>query len=59
MIAGPGNLPTVPEFHMAFVIVALIVLASCPGFLLLTPEDGAHVSGYKRRGREAVAQRSA
>ncbi len=57
IIAGPGNLPTVPEFHLAFIVVALIILASCPGFLPLRPEDGAQVSGYKRPG--VAAQRSA
>ncbi len=52
LIAGPGKLPTVHDFHLAFISVAFITLASVPGFLLLRPEDGAAVSGYrsKRRG---------
>ena len=48
VIAGAGNLPSVHDFHLAFLTVAVIVLLSSPGFLPLKPEDGAHVSGYKR-----------
>ena len=44
LIAGPGVLPTVADFHLAFLLVALITLVSAPGFLLLAPTDGAHVS---------------
>lgn len=56
LIAGPGQLPSVGDFHVAFVLVALITLASAPGFLQLRPEDGVNVSGYRpkvRRVREA------
>jgi hypothetical protein len=49
VIAGPGNLPTVHQFHLAFLAVALITLLASPGFLPLKAEDGANVSGYKRR----------
>ena len=49
LIAGPGRLPEVADFHDAFLIVALITLASAPGFLRLRPEDGAQVSGYRAR----------
>ena len=47
LIAGPGRLPSVADFHDAFLVVALITLASAPGFLRLKPGDGAHVSGYR------------
>jgi EmrB/QacA subfamily drug resistance transporter len=47
VIAGPGHLPSVADFHHAFLLVALITLVSAPGFLLLTKADGAHVSRYK------------
>ncbi len=51
LIAGPGKLPDVRDFHLAFISVALITLASVPGFLPLRPEDGAVVSGYRPRRR--------
>jgi EmrB/QacA subfamily drug resistance transporter len=47
LIAGPGVLPSVADFHHAFLLVALITLLSAPGFLLLGKADGAHVSRYK------------
>jgi MFS family permease len=49
LIAGPGNLPSVADFHLAFLLVALITLVSAPGFLLLAPSDGAHVSRNKAK----------
>ncbi len=54
LVAGPGELPTVGDFHMAFLIVAGITLLSAPGFLLLHPGDGANVSGHARPGRQAL-----
>ncbi len=47
LIAGPGRLPNVADFHTAFLVVALITLVSAPGFLQLRPEDGVNVSGYR------------
>jgi hypothetical protein len=47
LIAGPGRLPDVADFHIAFLLVSLITLVSAPGFLVLRVEDGAHVSGYR------------
>ncbi len=47
LIAGPGRLPGVADFHEAFLVVALITLVSAPGFLRLRPEDGAQVSGHR------------
>ena len=46
-IAGPAVVPSVADFHLAFVIVALVMLASAPGFLLLRRDDGAHVSHHR------------
>ena len=49
VLAGPATVPSVANFHAAFVIVAVVMLASAPGFLLLRPEDGAHVSHHRAR----------
>ncbi|WP_158744138.1 DHA2 family efflux MFS transporter permease subunit [Acidisphaera sp. L21] len=49
VIAGPGRLPDVADFHLAFVLVALITLVSAPGFLQLKAEDGAAASGHKQK----------
>jgi len=46
-IAGPGLLPSVADFHIAFLCVAGITLMSVPGFLGLAPTDGAHVSHHR------------
>ncbi len=51
-LAAPAAVPSVAEFHLAFVLVALVTLASAPGFLLLRPGDGAHVSHHRVRGAE-------
>ncbi len=48
LIAGPGRRPDVADFHLAFLLVALITLLSAPGFLRLREEDAAHVSGYRK-----------
>ena len=48
-LARPSPVPSVGEFHLAFVLVALITLASAPGFLLLAPDDAAHVSHHRGR----------
>jgi hypothetical protein len=40
---------TVANFHHAFLLIAIIPLASLPGFFFLRPEDGAEVSGHVRR----------
>jgi EmrB/QacA subfamily drug resistance transporter len=50
VIAGPNRLPSVGDFHLAFLLVALITLVSAPGFLLLRTADAAHVSRYRVRG---------
>jgi EmrB/QacA subfamily drug resistance transporter len=48
LLAGPDRLPSVADFHRAFLCVAGITLLSAPLFLLLRAGDGAHVTGQKR-----------
>jgi len=57
LIAGPGRLPDVADFHDAFLLVALITLVSAPGFLRLRPEDGAQVSGYRAKPARSFTPR--
>ena len=47
VLAGPGHVPSVPQFRAVFVLIALLPLAAMPGFLTLRPEDGAEVSGHR------------
>ena len=53
-IAGP-HLPSVHDFHVAFLGVAALTLLSVPGFFSLRSTDGAHVSRYKARPTAAPA----
>jgi hypothetical protein len=39
---------SVETFHHVFLVMALLTLLSIPGFLMLRPEIGAAVSGYRR-----------
>jgi EmrB/QacA subfamily drug resistance transporter len=55
-IAGPGLLPSVTDFHIAFLCVAGITLVSVPGFLGLAPTDGAHVSQHRVRNVSSRVQ---
>ena len=43
--AGPTTL-TIEDFRLAFLLIALLPLASALGFLRLSPLDGAEVSGH-------------
>jgi EmrB/QacA subfamily drug resistance transporter len=53
ILAGPGRLPTVADFHIAFVLIGVITLVSAPGFLRLTQTDAAEVSHHRpRRSRD-------
>jgi EmrB/QacA subfamily drug resistance transporter len=54
VIAGPGRRPDVADFHLAFLLVALITLLSAPGFLRLREDDAEHVSGHRRAESPAV-----
>jgi hypothetical protein len=38
----------VETFHHVFLVMAVLTLLSIPGFLMLSPETGAAVSGYRR-----------
>jgi EmrB/QacA subfamily drug resistance transporter len=49
LVAGPGQLPSVADFHTVFLLIALLTLSAAPGFLLLEATDGAHVSHHSRR----------
>ncbi len=48
LIAGPHP-PEVADFHLAFLLVALLTLLSAPGFLGLHEDDAAHVSGHLKK----------
>jgi EmrB/QacA subfamily drug resistance transporter len=54
VIAGPAKV-TVEDFRLTFFLVALIPLAAAFGFLRLTPQDGASVSGHLQPARTAKA----
>jgi MFS family permease len=47
VIAGPMGV-SVEDFRLAFLLIALIPLASAFGFLRLSPVDGVEVSGHRR-----------
>ena len=51
LVAGHGAVLSVADFHRVFVAIAGLTLLSVPGFLLLSPLDGHHVSGHRRRPR--------
>jgi MFS family permease len=44
-----GRVPTLAQFHMTFVLLALLPLLALPGFARLRASDGAQVSGYRPR----------
>ena len=50
LIAGPDHLPSVANFHVAFLLIAALTLIATPGFLLMDSNDGAHVSRKPVRG---------
>ena len=39
---------SVETFHHVFLVMAVVTLLSIPGFLMLKPETGSAVSGYRR-----------
>ena len=47
---GSASNPTIPDFHLAFVLVGLIALVSVLDFLKLDAAAGAVVSGHARGG---------
>jgi hypothetical protein len=42
----------VADFHIAFLLIAVLTVSATPGFMLLSPADGAHVSHYQNRSTE-------
>jgi hypothetical protein len=52
MVAGSERVTT-DDFRIVFLLIALIPLFSAFGFLRLSPDDGAEVSGH--RAAEGVA----
>jgi EmrB/QacA subfamily drug resistance transporter len=44
-----GHVPTLAQFHLTFVLLALLPLLALPGFARLRASDGAQVSGYRAR----------
>ena len=46
-VGTEGHL-TVADFHVVFLLVGVVPLVALPGFLTLTPVDGATVSGHRR-----------
>jgi EmrB/QacA subfamily drug resistance transporter len=49
LISPGGRTPDVADFHVAFLVMAVLPLLSVAGFLCLRPEDGVAVSGHARR----------
>jgi EmrB/QacA subfamily drug resistance transporter len=47
-VAGPAALPSAHVFRLVLCCVSLVTLVAGPAFLLLRPEDGADVSGFRR-----------
>jgi EmrB/QacA subfamily drug resistance transporter len=47
-LGGGGSAVSVETFHHVFLVMAVLALFSIPGFLMLSPETGAAVSGYRR-----------
>ena len=47
VLAGEGGHPTVAEFQLVFLLIAMLPLLAIPGFLRLRPDDGAEVSGRR------------
>ena len=49
LVSGQAHAPTPEQFHWVFVLTAVVPLISIPGFFFLRAEDGAQVSGHRRR----------
>lgn len=48
LVAGSERVLPVADFHTVFLLAALFPLAALPGFMTLTAQDGANVSGHQR-----------
>jgi hypothetical protein len=53
---GSASNPTIPDFHLAFVLVGLIALVSVLDFLKLDAAAGAVVSGHHKEPRSLEAR---
>jgi len=42
-----GSVPTIPDFHLAFTLLAMLTLVGVVGFTRLDPNAGAEVSGHR------------
>ncbi len=49
LVSLHGRALTPARFHEVFLITALLPLLAVPSFMRLRPEDGAQVSGYRRK----------
>jgi hypothetical protein len=47
---GSASDPTIPDFHLAFLLIGLIALLSVLDFLKLDATAGAVVSGHSQKG---------
>jgi EmrB/QacA subfamily drug resistance transporter len=50
-IVASGEHVTVGDFRLVFLLIALVPLASAAGFMRLSEEDGAEVSGHHERAK--------
>lgn len=53
LVTLDGSALTPEKFQTVFLIIAIVPLLGLPGFAFLQPEDGAEVSGHKRKEAEA------
>ncbi len=49
LVAGEGGGISVADFHLVFLMLAGLTALAVPGFMTLTPQDGAAVSNHVRR----------
>jgi hypothetical protein len=49
LVKGAEDVPSLDDFHEAYLFVAVIPLLAIPGFLQLRPQDGMTVSGHRPR----------
>lgn len=47
-VVGTAGHLTVADFHSVFLLLGVVPLLALPGFLTLTPADGAQMSGHRR-----------
>ncbi|MBN9275776.1 MAG: DHA2 family efflux MFS transporter permease subunit [Mesorhizobium sp.] len=54
LVSGHAHAPTPEQFHWVFMLTAVVPLISIPGFFFLHAEDGAQVSGHRRKAEAAA-----